>query len=73
MGVVTQNASWNDTHAFVTVGRAVVRDVIPREGCALAQQAPVLFWFIVYTDDPSLDTADPRSRVRAALDVGYYE
>ena len=43
--------------------------MIPCHGCALTQQAPVLFWPIIDAHDPSFKTVGARSPVRAALDV----
>ena len=65
-----QNTSLDDTYAWLAVGRAVIRDVIPCHGCAVAQQSPVLFWPIVDTYDPCFKTTGARSLVRAALDIG---
>jgi len=43
MGIVAQNMTGDDTHACLAMRRTAIRDVIPCERCALAQQAPVLF------------------------------
>ena len=73
MSVVTQNMTGDDTHACLTMCRTAIRDVIPCERRALAQQAPVLFWPIVDVHNPGFDTTGARSPVRATLDIGVRE
>ena len=70
VGMVAQSTCLNDTHAWFAVGGTVIRDVIPCQGRAFAQQPPVLFWPIIDTHDLGFNTTGTRSLVRAALDIG---
>ena len=51
----------------------MVRGMIPRHRCGLAQQTPVLSTLTVDAYNPGLDKTGARSRVRATLEIGIGE
>ena len=72
-GIEGQNISQNCTHTRHALGRIVIRDTFPRKRRGLAQQTPVLLWFIIDAHNPGFNATNARSWVCTSLIVRFYE